>query len=63
MFSPELSNPATAGPEKYSVAEVQDKDFKITIINVHKDLKEEMNKFLSKAYETLTNSDMNDENS
>lgn len=54
MVSPELSNPATAGPEKYRVAEAQDKDFKIAIINVHKDLKEEMNKSLSKACETLT---------
>lgn len=63
MFSPELSNPATAGPEKYSVAEAQDKDFKIAIMNVCKDLKEEMNKSLNKACETLTNRDMNDENS
>lgn len=55
MFSPELSNPATAGPEKCTVAEAQGKElFKTAIMNVLRDLKEDMNKSLNKACETLT---------
>lgn len=38
------------GPEKFSVAEVQDKDFKIVILNMLKDIKENINKSLNEIY-------------
>lgn len=35
------------GPKKYNIVEVCDKAFKTDIMNIFKDLKEEMNKFLN----------------
>lgn len=39
MPSPEASNPIATCPEKSNLAETQDKDFKIRIVNIFKDLK------------------------
>lgn len=43
----EPRNPITVGPERCNTAEAQDRDFKITIRNMVKDLKEDVNKFFS----------------
>ena len=47
----------TVGPEKCSMAEKQDKDFKIAFMNMLKLLREEMNKLIKEIYEN-TNSEM-----
>lgn len=48
-MSPLVStNPTTVGLEKCNVAEVPDKDFKIAILNIIKNLKKGMNKSTSK---------------
>lgn len=39
MSPSEASNPIAVGPEKCNVATAQDKDFKMTIMNIFKDLK------------------------
>lgn len=39
IFSPELRKSTTVGPEKCNIAEAQEKDLKITIMNMFKDLK------------------------
>lgn len=51
MSPPETSNPITVDSEKYNIAEAQDKDFKITIMNIVKDFNEGMNKSLSELNE------------
>lgn len=43
MTPPELSNYTKAGPKKCNLAKAQDKDFKITAMNMFKNLKEDMN--------------------
>lgn len=40
----EASNPTLIDPEKSNWAEAQDRNFKIAILNMFKDLKEDMNK-------------------
>lgn len=40
----EPSNPTTVSPEKCNVAETQDKDFKIVIMNMYKEHKENVSK-------------------
>lgn len=39
MHPAEPTNPTRVGPRKFNIAESQDKDFKIAIMNVFKDLK------------------------
>lgn len=39
MPSPEASNPISTCPEESNLAETQDKDFNIRIVNILKDLK------------------------
>lgn len=36
-------NPTTVGPEKCNTAELQNKDFKIAVMSMFKDLKEALN--------------------
>lgn len=38
----EPSNPTALGPEKYNVAEAQDKDLKLALMNMVKDLKSQI---------------------
>ena len=47
----ETNNPITVGPKKCYKAKAQDKDFKVAIVNIFKDLKEDMNKFLNEDHE------------
>lgn len=47
----ETRNPITAGPEKSNGAEAQDKGFKITIMNMFNELKENMNKYIKEDCE------------
>lgn len=42
FYPPEFNHLTTADPEKYTIAEAQDKDFKMAIMNMFKDLKEEI---------------------
>ena len=51
MPSPEASNFMVIGPKQCNLAEAQDKDFKIAIMNMLKDLKEEINKSANEIYE------------
>lgn len=48
----EASNPITVDPEKCNVADAQDKDFRIAIMNMFKLLKKNMNKYNKEIYET-----------
>lgn len=41
---PETSNPIVIDAEQSNLAEAQDKDFQIAIMNLIEDLKEDMNK-------------------
>lgn len=50
MSSVESSNPNIVGFENCNIAEGQDKDLKITFINMTKVLKEKMNKGLKEIY-------------
>lgn len=50
MPPPEASSTTAIGPERCSLAE-QDKGFKTAIMNMFKDLKEDMNKHLNKDWE------------
>ena len=54
VLPPEPSNPTTAGPGKCNIAE--DKDFTRAVINMYKDLKEDMNKSINEIWGTQTNS-------
>ena len=49
MSLPEPSNPMTIGHEKDNTAKSQDKDSKITITNMFKDLKEVIDALFNKA--------------
>lgn len=51
MSPPQPSNPTTADPEK-STAEAPDKVFKTAFVNMLKDLKDDMNKFINELCET-----------
>jgi hypothetical protein len=51
MPAPASRNPTRVGPDKCSVAEVQNKDFKIAIMNMFKNLKEKINKSLNEVCE------------
>lgn len=51
MTPPEPSNYTKAGPKKCNLAEAQDKDFKITAMNMFKDLKVDMNKPPNEVFE------------
>lgn len=44
-------NFSTVGPEKSNITEALDKDFKLVIMDVFKDLKEDMNKPLNEVCE------------
>jgi hypothetical protein len=55
MSSPEPSNLTTAGPEKGKMAEGQDKNFKIAVMNMIKVPREDVNKSLTEVYETTNN--------
>jgi hypothetical protein len=57
MSPVELSNPTTADPEKCNINESPGRDFKIAIMNMFKDLKEDINKSLNEVCEN-TNSGM-----
>lgn len=50
----EPRNPTIIGPEKYNIAETYEKGFKISIMNMFKDLKEPMNKSISKIHEYIS---------
>lgn len=50
MPPPEASSPTAISPERCSLAE-QDKGFKTAIVNMFKDLKEDMNKHLNEDWE------------
>lgn len=41
------------GSEKYNLAETQDKDFRLAIRNMFKDLKEAMHKYLNEDHENM----------
>jgi hypothetical protein len=45
----EASNPIARGSGKCNISEAQDKNFKISIINIFKDIKERMNKSLNEV--------------
>lgn len=51
------SSPTTVDHEKYNMNEVQNKDFKIPIMNMLKDHKDNMNKSFNEIYKN-TNSGM-----
>lgn len=55
MPLPEASNPIGISPEKNHLAEAENKDFKIAIVDMLKDLKEDMNALL-KTVKMQTNS-------
>lgn len=48
----ETNNPITVSPKKCYKAKAQDKDFKVAIVNIFKDLKEDINKFLNEDHES-----------
>lgn len=50
---PEPSNRITEEPEKDNIAEAQDKDFKMAVMNMFRDLREVVNKFFKEAMKTL----------
>jgi hypothetical protein len=56
VLPPEPSNPTTAGPEKCNIAEAEDKDFPRAVMNMFKDLREDMNKSINEIWKTQTNS-------
>ena len=51
MSSLEPSNPTTVHPEKCNIAEMQDEDFKIAIMNRSTDHKKNMDKSVNKVCE------------
>jgi hypothetical protein len=52
VLPPEPSNPTTAGPGKCNIAEAEDKDFPRAVMNMFKDLREDMNKSINEICET-----------
>lgn len=55
MLTLEPSNITTVGPERVKMAQVQDKNFKIAVMNTIKVLREDMNKSLSEVCKTTNN--------
>lgn len=55
MSSIEPSNPTTLWPEKCNIAESQDKNFKIAIMDMIKVCKEDINKSINEIYENTNN--------
>ena len=51
----EPNNPIIVGTEICSIAEIQDKNHKMTFMNMIEVLKEEMNKSLKEAHENTNN--------
>lgn len=51
MTPPEVRNPITISPEKTNLVEAHDRNFKIAIIHLFKDLKEDMDKYLNEDHE------------
>lgn len=49
----EANSPIEIGLEKDNSAETQDKDFKTAIMNMFKDFKGDINKYLSKKHENI----------
>lgn len=45
--------PESSTPEKCKISEAQDKDFRIAILYMFKDLKEEIGKFFDEVYENI----------
>lgn len=58
MSVPETTNSTTIGPGKSCIVKPQDKEFKRDLMNIFKDLKEYMNKYLNSACKN-TNSAIN----
>lgn len=54
-YPPEATNPIVLGSKESILAEVQDKDFKIAVMSMFRDLKDNVNKWLNEDWET-TNS-------
>lgn len=50
MSSLESSIPTRLGPEKLNIAEAQDKELKIVIINICRMFKDNMNRYFSEIY-------------
>lgn len=48
MPPPEAKNPTMLSPEKSNLSKAQNKNFKIEIMNLFKDLKEDINKCINK---------------
>lgn len=55
MHHPEACDPTGLGPEKWNIAKSQDKDFKVALMHMFKDLKDNMNKFLKEVWENTSN--------
>lgn len=55
MYPLESSSPITVDPDKYNVDRIQCKNFKVSIMNMFKDLKEDMYKSLNKLCESTIN--------
>lgn len=51
MPLPEDSNHTVIGPEKSNLAEAQDKDFKVSIMNMFNNLEKDGNKCLNEVHE------------
>lgn len=49
-----MSPPESSNPEPYSTAKAKDEDSKIAIMKMTKDLKEDMNTYLSKVCENIS---------
>ena len=47
----ESSNPAATSTEKCNITQAQDKDFKISIMNMFKDHEEDVDKWLNEDHE------------
>lgn len=47
----EANNPIVLGPEKGNLSKAQDKYFQTAIVNILKDLREDMNKYLNEYHE------------
>lgn len=52
MYPLESSSPITVDTDKYNVDRIQCKNFKVSIMNMFKDLKEDMYKSLNKLCES-----------
>jgi len=55
MPLPKASNPTTVGHEKYNILEAQGKGYKLAIMNLLNDLKDDVNKSINKVCENTNN--------